>query len=242
MRSALAFRVAGLAATLIAAGCASTRSISDSGFGYYGHGDLYRGELSEFDVLGIDPTDDIPEARIAESFARPSRVRMPEGSAVLLIQSGALFPDEPLQRALARHYAVAPLSGRPVGSLDEPEPMGNFSRALRLAAAQGGYAYIVVVWGVLEAQQKDLPTRGVSWVPFLGKNVPDQTQRLRLRLKAIVLDARSGEWGMLAPEPVESRDISARSRRVRADEAQVEDLKEQAYARLVEEIVATFES
>lgn len=115
----------------------------------------------------------------------------------------------------------------------------DYARALRLAAAQGGYDYVLCCWGVLEAEQKNLPSKGVSWVPVLGRSVPDQSQRMRLRLKAVLLDARTGRWVMVAPPPAESDAASNRSNRAQTDQSQVQKLKEEGYKALIEELIKT---
>src|SRR5690348_4826402 len=94
-------------ACAVLAGCQkSTRSISHSGYpqkgAYCGDGAPavasdpafeYRGELSEFDVLGIPRGEFTSEADIQRALAASKPVHVRPGSSVLLIQSGALFPD-----------------------------------------------------------------------------------------------------------------------------------------------------
>src|SRR5204863_842906 len=83
---------------LLLAGCAKTRSISDSGYRpdtYGHHGRIpspagYRGELSEFDVLGINRDAAVSEEEIRQALDGAQRVRLKRGDSVLLIQSGAL--------------------------------------------------------------------------------------------------------------------------------------------------------
>lgn len=234
--------VAGVIVVCAATGCLRARSISNADYGYggyWGGADRYQGELSEFSLLGIDPGQTVNDADIVNEYAKPKLTRMAPGSSVLLIQSGAQFPDEPMQRLMAEHFTVGPFSGVPVAKPEEGQPAG-LSKALRLAAAQGGYDYIAVHWGVLEAQQKNLGTRAVSWVPLIGYRVPDQTQNMRIRLKMIVLDARTGQWAMLVPEPVEADALSARASREQSDQGQIAELKEKAYAALVEQLVENF--
>jgi hypothetical protein len=140
---------------------------------------------------------------------------------------------------LGKHFKVGPFSGVPEGKADAPQPP-NLASALRLAAAQGGYDYILCYWGVLEAKQKDLAGKAVSWVPVVGRVVPDETQEMRVQLKLIAIDARSGQWAMLVPEPASDSAISARLGRSNADQAQVDKLKEEGYAKLVEELVKQY--
>jgi hypothetical protein len=228
-----------LCVAMAGTGCLSKRSISNTDFrygGYWGGPDAYRGELSEFSLLGIDPGRSVTEAEIAQAFQNGSKLNLKRGSAILLMQSGAQFPDEPMQRLLGEHFKVGPFSGVPAGKPDDPQPP-NLASALRLAAAQGGYDYILCYWGILEAQQRDLAGKTVSWVPLVGRVVPDETQEMRMQLKLIVLDARTGQWTMLVPEPVSTDAMSAKLTRENVDQAQIEKLKEEGYAKLVEELV-----
>ena len=75
------------------AGC-GTRSISDSGYrgGYWsGRSDdnrLYRGELSEFDVLGIDRNQVIAEGEIQSSIGARERPTIARGASIMLKSVG----------------------------------------------------------------------------------------------------------------------------------------------------------
>src|SRR5579864_8793480 len=93
-----------LAAALLLSGCA-TRSISNSGYeeggnSYYSYGakanPFYAGELTEFDVLGIDIEKSPGNDDIARSAAAYRRVTVHKGTPILVIQSGAAIPDEPM--------------------------------------------------------------------------------------------------------------------------------------------------
>src|SRR5689334_16052118 len=97
-----------IAIGILAAGC-QTRSISHSEYtdrneplGFFPRnngsdpGFEYRGELSEFDVLGIDRGELTSEAEIRRTLDNSKRVKLHPDSSILLIQSGALFPDSPM--------------------------------------------------------------------------------------------------------------------------------------------------
>ncbi|MBI3191577.1 MAG: aminopeptidase, partial [Pedosphaera parvula] len=180
--------LAGIVGASILSGC-MTRSISDSAYrGEYGgwyHSQVK--ELSEFSVLGINPDESITDQDISAQYTTRAPLKWKKGAGILLIQSGAMFPDEPMQRELAKSFRVGPFSGI------ANDATSNYSKALRLGAAQGGYDYILCYWGVLEASQKTLATKSVSWVPVLGRAIPDETQEMRIRLKAFVVDARTGQ-------------------------------------------------
>lgn len=194
-----------LALLLAVLSACGVRSISDSG--YYADSDrrgsrasnpLYRGELSEFDVLGIDPKVSVTEADIEKAFTAKSRITVPKGSAIMLIQSGAMIPDDVMVKGLEKYYNVSVFTGVP----GEGGAQGkSYAMALRLAAAKGGYEKMLVYWGLLESGRENLATKVVSWVPIVGWALPDETQRMRIRMKVAIVDVRSGQWDMFSPEP-----------------------------------------
>jgi hypothetical protein len=228
-------------------GC-STRSISNSGYdggGYYyrQNNPLYKGELTEFDVLGIDPAIDISDEEISKSLTEARKVSIKQGDSMMLIQSGAMFPDEPMQRAFEKHFPIMPFSGIPLTDYNkESSSTANYGQALRLAAAKGGNEIIVCYWGVLETAQRNLATRAVSWVPVAGWMVPDESQMMRIRLKLAIIDVATGSWTVFAPDPVDDTAISAMLNRESSDQNQVAMLKEKAYRETVEELVQVYKN
>jgi len=225
-------------------GC-STRSISNSGYdhgGYYQKDNpLYRGELTEFDVLGIDPASSISDEEITESLSKASKVSIKKGDSIMLIQSGAVFPDDPMQRELDKHFAIMPFSGIPlVDDRNNSSSTKNYGKALRLAAAKGGNEIIVCYWGTLETAQKNLATRAVSWVPVAGWMVPDESQMMRIRLKFAIIDVATGSWTIFTPDPIDDKAISAMANRESSDQGQVALLKEKAYKEAVEKLVRVY--
>jgi hypothetical protein len=224
-------------------GCGQ-RPISDSG--YYADSDraygarsspLYKGELSEFAVLGIEPGSGISEAEIREALAQKDRVVVPKGSSIMLVQSGAMIPDEPMVKVLEKYYSVAVFSGVPQGTENSG---GSYAKALRLAAAKAGHQKVVAYWGVLETGRESLVTKVVSWVPFVGGIVPDETQRMRIRLKVALVDVETGRWEMFVPEPFEDTDINGRYSRISSDQAQVAVLKEKGYTAAAEDLAKRY--
>ena len=83
-------------------------------------------------------------------------------------------------------------------------------------------------------------TRTVSWVPIVGWALPDQRQRMRIRLKMAVVDVRSGHWEMFSPEAFEDSAFSGRVGREGADQAQVWALKDKAYVVAADDLVKRF--
>src|SRR5215510_1432169 len=71
----------------------------------------YRGELSEFDVLGISRGEITTETEIQRALDNAKRVKLHPNSSILLIQSGALIPDSPMISELERHFRVSTFTG-----------------------------------------------------------------------------------------------------------------------------------
>ncbi len=244
-------------ACFIFAGCASQRSISNSGYrskpGTFvprpGGSDpafAYRGELSEFDVLGITRDDIVSESEIQRALDNAKAVKLRRDSSILLIQSGALFPDGAIVTELSKRFRVVPFSGVPPvaastkGSIPGALDPESYSKSLRLAAARGGNDIIVCCWGVLESEHKNLMTKTVSWVPVVSWVVPDETQHMRIRLKLAVIDVRSGNWSVFSPQPFDHSSTSTSHWRGVADQKQVESLKAKAYAAGVQDLVKLY--
>ncbi len=225
MKTPLRFLACVVFALLLAA--CETRSISNSG--YYGGNNGYRGELSEFDVLGVEASVNVTDADIASALRDAKGVRLSRADKVLLIQSGADFPDAPIQEALGKFFLVGTFSGKPVAKKDAAQ---SYAKSLRLAAALGGYAKIVCCWGVIESEHVDQATKIVSWVPFAGSLIPDERENMRLRLKAAVIDVASGQWAMVQTAPFDDTRLSASLVRKDSDQGLVTKLKAQGYAEL----------
>ncbi|MGD0261763.1 MAG: aminopeptidase [Verrucomicrobiota bacterium] len=249
-----------ICACAVLAGCArSIHSISNSGYqadrSYCGYHPAdagsdpaftYRGELSEFDVLGITRGQTTSETEIAQALDNAKRVKLGPGSSILLIQSGAAFPDAPMVAELSKHFRVVPFSGLPACPAPtsawhsrETEPQ-SYAKSLRLAAARGGNDIILCYWGILESEKENLPTKTISWVPGVNWLVPDETQYKRIRLKLALIDVRSGNWTVFSPEAFEDSRINRSPRRAVADQKLVASLKQREYARGVRELVRLY--
>jgi hypothetical protein len=227
-----------LGLALLLGGCA-TRSISDSGYhgdSGYGHGGggspYYKGELSEFDVLGIDVGRAATDEEIAQQLEKRQKVGMRKGGVMMVIQSGAIIPDDDMVKALDQHFSVVPFAGVP---LVRPEQVGNYTvasntspkvtdervtnyaRALRLAAAKSGAEVIFCYWGMLESASEREPTAVVA-----------------------IIDARSSQWSMFSPDAYTDAAFSAERNRAASDQRQVQLLKAQAYKAAVEAFIARY--
>ncbi len=222
---------------MIAALCScATRSISDSGRpGAERSNPYYAGELDEMDVLGQTGEKPPSDAEIKQAMDRQHEIKLRKGSSLIVIQSGALSPDEPMLDELKNHFAVVPFSGVP--SKQDPS---QYSKRLRMAAAQGGYSHILCYWGTLETATEDKATKALSWVPVAGAFIPDEAQRMRIRLKAALIDVGSGGWKMITPDPIDDSALSSDLTRVKSDRKQVAELKKRAYSTLVSELSRYF--
>lgn len=240
-------------------GCTNVRSISNSGYrtdkGYSGYPPAdnttdpafaYRGELSEFDVLGIIRGQSTSESEIAEALDNARRVKLTPGSSILLIQSGALLPDSAMVAELNKHFRVVPFSGLPS---NEPAVAGwhkpgteaqSYAKSLRLAAARGGNDIILCYWGMIESEKENHPTKTISWLPGVNWIVPDETQHQRIRLKVALVDVRTGNWSVFSPEAFEGSRINRSPRRAVADQKLVESLKQKVYESGVKDLVRLY--
>lgn len=234
-----------ISTAVLIAGC-GTRSISNSG--YYADSDrgyqqrnspFYKGELNEFDVLGIDPKSPITDTDIQKSMAAKSRITVLKGSSIMLIQSGAMIPDEDMVKGMENYYAVLVFTGVP-NDKEKGTPGDVYAKALRLAAARGGCEKLVVYWGLLETGQENMATKIVSWIPFIGGAIPDQSQKMRIRMKVAIIDVKSGQWDIFSPPPFEDTTPSGRYSRISSDQNQVAILKSKAYTATIDDIVKRF--
>ena len=156
---------------------------------------------------------------------------------ILIIQSGAMIPDQQMTESMEKYFSVSPFTGVP-----EPDKKANasYAKALRYAAAKAGIGKILVYWGVLESGTQNLATRTVSWVPIVGWAVPDKAQEIRIRLKVALVDVKTGQWEMFVPKVFEDKTYSALLNRERSDQEQVALLKTKAYQAAVESTIARY--
>lgn len=232
-----------LMAVLVLTGC-TVRSISNSGYtpaGYYGRGGdnpLYRGELSEFDLLGIDPAKEVSEQDIASAISgAKGRLSLRKGDSLLLIQSGAAMPDQDMTESMEKYFSVGIFTGVPEG---DRKANASYAKALRLAAAKAGIEKIVAYWGILESGSRNLATKTVSWVPIVGWAIPDKSQEVRIRLKVALIDVKTGQWEIFVPKVFEDTAYSAILSREKSDQDQVSLLKTKAYRAAVESILTRY--
>ena len=236
-------------AVLLLGGCAA-RSISNSAYvddsygGYRGDSNpFYGGEIEDLDLFVPANQQGDAQARIESALAVAQPVAAEIGQPLLVVQSGAPAPDEPMLAELGKHFDVGAFSGIPIR---DAGPRGenvtrtvpiSYGERLRLAAAEGGYRHIFVYWGVLESLTHRGVTKAVSWIPIVGMVIPDESQDMRIRLKGAVIDVATGRWRMVMPESIENSAISASIIRATSDQDQVAELKQAGYAKLADLIV-----
>jgi hypothetical protein len=272
-----------LACCCLLIGCAKkVRSISQSGYtDSYSYAGPNSRELDEFDVLGLDRDKPVTEEDIQRATRQSRPVHLAPGSTILLIQSGAIYPDGPMIAELSKSLRVVPFTGVAVAKPTEPDatlrnqtvrnaaiitdpdkpvtivPMttasypayrtespkpdgGDYSRRLRLAAAQAGASTIVCYWGILESGTDQIATRTISWLPVMNYFVPDERQYMRIRLKVAVIEVASGDWSVFSVEPPANTRWSARKHREATDQKQVERLKLKAYESGAKELIQRY--
>jgi hypothetical protein len=237
-------------ATVLLTGCAKTRSISNSSYSessYRGCGPYvesafqYRGELNEFDVLAVARDKAVTDGEIKRALEEAKEVKVRPGAAILVVQSGAVFPDGPMFAALKKHFAVTPFSGVPPHHAGENNQGLAYSKSLRLAAARAGCEIILCYWGTLESARRKMETKTISWVPIAGWMIPDESQQMRIRLKLALVDVGTGNWRVICPDPFEGKAWSNSFRRGSSDQRQVEVLKKLAYEASVKELLGASE-
>jgi len=233
-----------LTALLFLSGCV-TRSISNSG---YRNNPAYRGELSELEVLGVNASKQVSEDDIKKALSHTGTINLRNGASVVLIQSGTQFPDDVMTKEMEKYYRVIPISGIPhrdnrrsmLRAENNESDRVPLDKSLRLAAAKAGAKNLIVYWGNMESAREQHGTKIVSWVPIIGKIIPDENQHMRIRLKAVIMDVATGYWEMMIPEVYEDARTSMKLHRGKSDQIQVSRLKEKAYVRLVSDLQTRF--
>ena len=228
-----------LAALVALAGC-EDGSISDQepvGRSAYVGGRHAR-EIDELDLLGPAHGGSANEGDIQNALRSnqgDGGVRAWPGSSLLVVQSGATAPDSIMLAAIEKSYRVFPFSGVAAKD-DQSHRDGALGRDLRLAAARSGCSHVLCYWGKLESIREDAVTKTVSWVPVVGGLVPDEERTTRLRVRAILLDVRSGRATTFTPPASENSALSSTLSRAESHDKQIIDLKIRAYAGLVAQL------
>jgi len=251
-----------MAMTAILSGC-QARSISNSGYpedasyNAANNNMAYRGEIDDFALLVPEDHAPISDQEIANALSHHHPVQAEIGKPLLVVQSGAIAPDADMVTALQRHFPIIPFNGQPpigdtagnrVAAISSgatapmdgrmTEASASYARRLRLAAAEGGADHILVYWGMLETARRNEATAFLSWVPVVGRAIPDQSQEMRIRLKAALIDTASGQWRMLTPPAISDGSLSSTLTRHASDQDQVALLKQRGYGMLAEQLAS----
>ena len=231
-----------LAIILTFGGCRSRSISSISG---YSDNDGYRGELNELSVLGVRIDENVTDSDISAVLAarEGKPVVLKRGDVLAVIQSGARFPDKEMSDPLETLSKVVPLSGVPPkhGRERKNKDPIRIDRSLRMAAAKGGAHKLLVYWGILEsAAEPEQAAKQLSWVPLLGRAIPDETQHVQIRVKAALIDVATGNWTMIRTEPMQDKRMSSRLTRESTDLKQIISLKEKAYAQFAQDLKTRF--
>ncbi|GJL77996.1 MAG: hypothetical protein NPINA01_09850 [Nitrospinaceae bacterium] len=218
-------------------GCA-TKSISETGYAQKeGHGkeSSTQTELNELEVIGVSDLSSISEKAISEALAASGAVNLPKGDSILLVQSGADFPDSQMVESMSEYWDINILSGS-----NNRYTRGDLNKTLRYVAASGGNKHLVVYWGIVETAKKNLDTKSVSWVPFLGWSIPDENTQMRIRLKFAIIDVEKGSWKIFQPSPVEEEFMTSIIGRKGKEQQKVIELKKLVYSNAAKQIFAKF--
>ncbi|MEY3219826.1 MAG: hypothetical protein RIT27_1183 [Pseudomonadota bacterium] len=220
---------------LLISGC--SRSISDANNRY---SSLYGGELNDLDVLGVNVYAEISDdeiSKILETRSQTGSIKLKEGDKVLLIQSGAMIPDEIMVNAISKYYVVTPFTGIPQHNKEKDKNAPVYSKSLRYAAATAGIETIIVYWGVIDTETDPSFSKTISWIPILGNFVPDEEKRMNIRLKVAIIDVKTGKWELISSKGFLDSSYSSYTTRNSVDQNLVKALKEKTYPAAVEEIV-----
>ncbi len=192
-------------------------------------------EIDELDLLGSHQgtsEGDIQDA-LRHGVGSGNAAYARPGDTLLVVQSGATAPDSIMVAALEKTYRVFPCSG--VAANDRHRD-GSLGRDLRLAAAKSGCQAVLCYWGKLESVREDVPTKTVSWVPIAGSLIPDEERTTRLRVRAVLIDVRSGRATTFAPPASQNSALSAPITRDGSHDRQIYDLKTRAYTGLAAQL------
>jgi hypothetical protein len=162
-------------------------------------------DLSVYDLTGVsaNPTEAEIRRAAAASGALPMR-----GAKFLLVQSGAVQPDQELMDAYQAYGHAVPWTGlAEERSSDDAatSPRGALARKLRLAAAQQQCSHVIVVFGEIQKDGEAIPV--INWVPIASDVLPNRYSGMRFYAQAAVLETRSSRFRMVSAQPKETRGV-----------------------------------
>lgn len=231
-----------LVAVVFMVGC-STTSLSNAGYqrgNYQGENNalfLSSAELEELEVLGISTLQSDEPTSIEDLLFAAKPISIAQGSRVMLVQSGAEFPDGDMVQSVSKYWDISVLSGDRRRYAD-----ANIHQTFRRVAASGGHEYLLIYWGVVERSEMNLHTKSVSWVPFVGWSLPDETVGMRLVVKFALIDVASGQWSTFMSEPIEEEFMSSVLTRNGKNQRKEIELKKELYEQAVVDLFSKYGS
>jgi hypothetical protein len=72
-----------------------------------------------------------------------------------------------------------------------------------MAAAQQGCSHVIVVFGEIQKDGKDLPI--ISWVPIASEILPSRYSGMRIHTQAAILETNSTRFQIVSPAAQETR-------------------------------------
>lgn len=227
MKTALQLTVAALT-TLTLTSCVTT-SLSDP------NGSGHASDLSVYELTSEQPGRAVTEADIARSASRGGSLPA-RGSRILLVQSGAHQPDPALVAAYGAYCQPVVWNGQNTNTDDERKSTGApAGRRLRLAAAQQGCSHVVVVFGEIQSDSRELPTSILSWVPVAGEILPSERSGTRLLAQAVIMETRSPRYTMISAQPRQKQGLTTAYGASGINGRRSEKLKALAYPELAQQ-------
>ncbi len=95
---------------------------------------------------------------------------------------------------------------------------------------------IIAYWGILESSERTTGGAAATWVPIAGLFIPDSSQRMRIRMRIVLVDVHTGRWRTLLPQPIDDERASSILSRESSDQDQVQLLTEAAVPAAIEAI------
>jgi hypothetical protein len=187
--------------------------------------------LTETDVLGFDSAQSVSEEEIVKAAGPRGKIQVKRGAPVMLIQAGAAAPDEIMLREAGNFFALTSFSGF-AQRRNEAGESANLSRALRLTAAKGGSDFLIVYWPLLEGGSGK--PGAPDWRPISGE-IPLEAEQVRMRMRMLVVDVKSGHWATANPETLEDKAARGGWFRKPTSAQRVAALKERAYKHALQE-------
>jgi hypothetical protein len=77
-----------------------------------------------------------------------------------------------------------------------------------------------------------------AWIPVVGLFIPSENLRMRLRLRFVVLDTKTGAWIQVTPQPIEDQREASFAGKRRVDAEQVEALRRASCAPAARAVLA----